>query len=186
MIPKRFRFLLISFACLTAAHAQTERKFSLTNSPIHLALPIFEFTGEYAVAPKFGVAAIGGYGGMELEKSDGFTVTKETIPVLELGAQAMYYPWGDFNGGMQVGAELLWIKLFIPEDEGVVVTANGVAVGPMLGYKWVMSFGLTFVVQGGYQFMFAQAKGVDNTGAEMESNVDAGIPLINLNMGWSF
>lgn len=186
MIPKRFRFLLLAFACLTTAHAQTERTFSLTMSPVHLAFPIFEFTGEYAVSPKFGLAGIGGYGSTDLEKSDGTTTTTEEIPVLELGAQAMYYPWGDFNGGMQVGAELLWIKVFIPEEEGVTVSANGVAIGPLAGYKWVTSFGLTFVVQGGYQFLFAQAKAKNSAGDEIESSVDSGIPLLNLNVGWSF
>lgn len=186
MIPKRFRFLLISFACLTAAQAQTERTFSLTFSPVHLAFPVFEFTGEYAVSPKFGLAGIGGYGSMELEKTDGTTITKEDAPVLELGAQAIYYPWGDFNGGLQVGAELLWLKIFLPTEENIEATANGVAVGPMAGYKWVTSFGLTFVVQGGYQFLFAQAQAKDDTGTEAEASVETGIPLINLNAGWSF
>lgn len=186
MNPKRFRFILLSFACLTTAYAQPERTFSLTMSPIHAALSIFEFTGEYAVSPKFGVAGIGGYGGLELDKTDGTTTTKEDIPVLELGAQAIYYPWGNFNGGMQVGAELLWLKLFIPEEENVEVSVNGVAIGPMLGYKWVMGFGLTFDVQGGYQFLFAQAKGNDAEGTEVEASTDTGIPLINLNAGWSF
>lgn len=183
MIPKRFLFPLLSAVCLTAVHAEPERKLSLTISPLHLAMPVFEVTGEYALAPDFGVAAIGGYGSMELEYSDG---TSKDIPVLELGAQAMYYAWGDFNGGMQVGAELLWLKVFMPEERGVTVSANGVAVGPMLGYKWVTSFGLSFVVQGGYQFLFAQAKGKDATGREVESSADTGIPLLNLNAGWSF
>lgn len=167
-------------------NAQSERKFSLTMSPIHLAFPVLELTGEYALSPDFGIAAIGGYGSIEVEKSNGISTSKEDIPILELGAQAMYYPWGDFNGGMQLGAELLWLKIFIPEEEGVTVSANGVAIGPMVGYKWILGFGLTFDVQGGYQFLFAQAKAKNAAGEELESSVDSGVPLLNLNMGWSF
>jgi len=183
MFPKRFRIPVLSLLFLTAAQAEPERSFSLTISPIHLALPVLEFTGEYALAPNFGVAAIAGYGTTELEHSDG---TKEDIGILELGAQAAYYLFGDFKGGMQVGGELLWIKPFLPKEEDITVSANGVAIGPMLGYKWVTEFGLTIFLQGGYQFLFASAKAENSAGEEAEASGDTGIPLVNINAGWSF
>jgi hypothetical protein len=189
MISERFRFpmlslfTLVSLAPLAASHAGTERSFSLTISPFHLAMPIYEFTGEYALSPNFGVAAIGGYGSTELEYSDGST---KDIGILELGAQAAYYVLGDFQGGLQVGGEVLWIKPFLPKEGDVTVSVNGLAVGPMVGYKWVAGFGLTLFIQGGYEFVFAGAKAENSRGEEAEASGEGGTPLLNLNAGWSF
>jgi hypothetical protein len=183
MIPKRFRIPLLSLICLAAAQAETERSFSLTISPLHLIMPFYEFTGENALSPKFGVAAIGGYGSTELEYSDGST---KDIGIMELGAQAAYYVFGDFNGGMQVGGEVLWIKPFLPKESDVTVSVNGVAVGPMVGYKWVTEFGLTIFLQGGYEFLFAGAKAKNSAGEEIEASAETGVPLLNINAGWSF
>ena len=127
---------------------QMEKSFSLTISPFHLAMPVLELTAEKAVSPKLGIAGIAGFGSVPVENNLG---EKKSIPILELGGQLDYYVVGSFRHGMQVGAEAVWIKVFIPDDEGVVVSANGIAVGPLLGYKWAARFGLTFMVQGGYQ-----------------------------------
>lgn len=183
MLSKRYGFLLSFAICLSSVQAQSVKRFSLTTSPIHLTFPVFELTGEYALAPKFGVAAIGGFGGMDVKNSVGNTVG---LPVLELGLQANYYLVGDFGHGMQVGGELLWIKVDPPKDEGVTVDVNGLAVGPMVGYKWAASFGLTFMAQAGYQFLFAKAEAEDANGQQVEGSSSTGVPLINLNLGWSF
>jgi hypothetical protein len=42
------------------------------------------------------------------------------------------------------------------------------------------------LIQGGYEFLVAQTKAVDASGQEIESSVDDGIPLLNVNIGWSF
>lgn len=170
-------------AAFSPINAQSEKTFSLTISPIHLAFPVVELTGEMAVSPKLGIAGIGGFGSITAENNLG---EKKSIPVLELGGQAAYYVVGSFRHGMQVGAEAMWLKVFIPEKEGVSVSTNGLAIGPLLGYKWAARFGLTFLVQGGYQWLFAQAKGTDAAGNEIEASQDSGIPLLNLNAGWSF
>jgi hypothetical protein len=158
------------------------KKFSLTISPIHLAFPVFELTGEYALSPKFGAAGIFGIG--SITTPDAYNKDVK-MPILELGGQAAYYLLGSFRHGLQVGGELLWIKVSPPKDEGVTVAANGIAVGPMIGYKWAAGFGLTLLVQGGYEFLFAQAKATNANGEEIEASADSGVPLINLNIGWS-
>jgi hypothetical protein len=168
---------------LGAARAQPEKTFSLTVSPFHLVLPALEATGEYALSPDFGIAGIAGFGQITQENSFGEEVD---IPLLEIGGQLDYYAVGSFRHGMQVGAEVLWIKIYPPKDRGVTVAANGLAVGPLLGYKWAARFGLTFMVQTGYEFLFAKAKATDSSGQEIDSSADTGVLLFNANMGWSF
>lgn len=183
MSLKRFRFLTALAVCVAAAQAQTEQRFTLSFSPFHLALPVVEIMGEYALSPKFAVAAIGGFGSISVENSQNKLVT---MPVLELGAQANYYVVGSFRHGMQLGAELLWLKIDPPTDQGVLVDVNGMALGPFVGYKWAARFGLTFMVQGGYEFLFAQADAKDEFGREAESSAESGVVLFNSNVGWSF
>ena len=59
------------------------------------------------------------------------------------------------------------------------------AKGPDIGYKLITSGGFTFVVQGGIQYVAARAEAHDSTRSEEESDSDW-IPLLNLNLGWSF
>jgi hypothetical protein len=165
------------------AQAQGEKTLSLTISPFHLALPVLELTGEYALSQDFGLAAIGGFGKITQKNSLDKNVA---IPVLELGGQLDYYAVGSFRHGMQVGAEFLWIKVSPPKDQGVTLAGNGLALGPLLGYKWAARFGLTFMVQGGYEFLFAQSKATDASGRELEASTDSGLILFNANAGWSF
>lgn len=179
--PKRILAVLV--LAVASAHAQTDRSFSLTLSPFHLAAPIVEITGEYALSPKLGVAAIGGLGSLEVEYSNG---EKEDIGALELGGQAVYYALGSFRHGLQLGGELLWIKVDPPKEGGVEVDANGVAVGPMVGYKFIAGFGLTSIVQVGYQWLFAKAKAENDAGEQAESSGEDAIMLLNVNLGWSF
>lgn len=186
MVSIRSVMLLCSALFMTVAFGETNRSFSLTISPFHLSFPIYEFTGEYALSQKFGIAGIGGYGSMKMNGYEGNVPTKKDIPILELGSQAAYYLLGNFKTGMQVGAEILWLKIFIPKSENVSVTANGLAIGPLIGYKWTASFGLTLFAQGGYEFLLAQAKGTNSNGQEIESSSKIGIALVNLNAGWSF
>jgi hypothetical protein len=165
-----------------AAQAQ-DKTFSLTISPFHLLLPVVELTGEYALSQDFGLAGIAGFGQITQENRLGDELD---IPVLELGGQLDYYAVGSFRHGMQVGAELLWLKIYPPKNRGVTVTANGIAVGPLLGYKWAARFGLTFMVQLGYEFLLAQSLAKDQNGQEIEGSTDTHTVLLNMNAGWSF
>jgi hypothetical protein len=150
------------------------RVFSLTISPIHLFLPIVELTGEARVHDKVGVAVLGGAG----RYSDTQNGIKLSATAFEAGAQVRYYLLGDFRHGMQLGAEFLYLHL---SDSQLAVSGEGFAFGPFLGYKFVADVGFTFDTQLGFEYVGARAA----TATTMASGGEF-IPLLNLNVGWSF
>jgi hypothetical protein len=176
------KFILFLTVLLSTLHAQVPRPVSVTFSPIHLGFPVLEVTAEAAINPKFGVAGILGYGSMSL--SNGFE--EIDLPVFEIGAQANYYALGDFDHGMQLGAELLWVKISFDDDDNVSAEATGLAFGPLIGYKVISSAGFTFLLQAGYQKVIVEAEASDNYGNSDEESKSDGIPLVNINFGWSF
>jgi hypothetical protein len=99
---------------------------------------------------------------------------------LELGAQACYYVLGDFRHGMQLGAELLYLHL---SDAHVSIDGEGVAVGPFVGYKFTADVGFTFDTQLGVEYVGARAMSSATGGSASGSRY---IPLLNINVGWSF
>jgi hypothetical protein len=90
--------------------------------------------------------------------------------------------------GLEVGAELLYIKVDTSSVEGTDVSgvADGLAFGPMVGYKLVTSGGFTFVAQGGFEYVDYNAEAKDTSGNSSTDTRSDFIPLINLNIGWSF
>jgi hypothetical protein len=112
--------------------------------------------------------------------SDGSSYT-----AIEAGAQFRYYVLGTFIHGLQVGAEVLYLYLSNSDDSTIEASGDGLAVGPFLGYKIATNLGFTFELQGGVQYLFASAKAESgNVSATAEdSNI---IPLLNINLGWSF
>jgi hypothetical protein len=149
------------------------RVFSLTISPIHLLFPVVELTGEARVHDKVGIALIGGAG-----KYTDPNVTGISATVYEAGAQVRVYVIGDFRHGMQVGGELLYLHL---NDDRVAISGEGLAVGPFLGYKIMIDAGFTFDAQVGFEHISARAQG--NGATPSDKSI---IPLLNLNVGWSF
>lgn len=154
---------------------------SLTLSPIHLLFPVLELTGELRLGQEAGVALIAGAGRITDKASDG---TKVTFQVYEVGTQLRYYVTGDFRRGMQVGAEILYLYVNGSLDD-VTGVGNGLALGPFFGWKTTSYAGFTFDVQGGVQIVTAGTKVTDRSGDSTSSNVDY-IPMLNLNIGWSF
>lgn len=153
---------------------------AVTLSPLHLAIPVYEFTGEYRLDPKMGAALIGGFGSVD------------DIFMWELGAQFRYYVLGDFDHGMQVGAEIVHAGLSGSSNEDDVDVSAGVAgtsFGGFIGYKFAASFGLTFDIQAGYQLTRwaseAEATDGETTVSNEDSEDSAGL-LFNLTLGWSF
>jgi hypothetical protein len=149
------------------------RVFSLTISPIHLFLPVVELTGEARVHDKVGVAFIAGAG-----KYTDPNVTDISATVYEAGGQVRIYVIGDFRHGMQLGGELLYVHL---NDDRIAISGQGLAVGPFLGYKIMIDAGFTFDCQLGFEHISARAQGNGAT-----ANDKSIIPLLNLNVGWSF
>ncbi len=152
------------------------RLYSLTLSPVHLALPVVELTGEYRMAPKVSAALIGGFGSI--------TADDNKFSVIEAGAQARYYPLNTTKHEPHLGVEALWLHIAGDDLDNTDVsgTGAGLAVGPFIGYKYTASFGLTFDSQVGYQFLALKADATDGSSASDSK----GIVLLNLNLGWSF
>lgn len=159
-----------------AQDVDVQHQVSITISPIHLSMPMVELTGEYRLTDKMGVALILGAGSI---KSLGRSYT-----ALEAGAQYRYYVLGSFIHGLQLGAEILYLSLS-GADAGIDAKGAGLAVGPFVGYKIATNIGFTFEVQGGAQYMAAGASATDGTNSASGKDSDI-IPLLNLNVGWSF
>ena len=158
------------------------RSVSLTISPVHLLFPIVELTGDIRVLEKLSIAAILGFGTVQLSGS----FADERATVFEAGTQIKFYPVGDFDHAMQLGVEVLYIHVSATLDaSGVTGTGSGLALGPFIGYKWIASFGLTIDVQVGAQIAGIFAEASDGTTTEEDSTTEL-IPLLNLNFGWSF
>jgi hypothetical protein len=137
--------------------------FSVTFSPLHLFLPVFELTGELRVHDKFGVAFVAGAGHI----SDNTSNVKLTASVFEVGALVRGYIVGDFRHGMQLGAEVLYLHLSTTEFRA---RGAGVAVGPFLGYKYVAPIGFTVDVQLGVEYVGARATATDGSRTASDSD----------------
>ncbi|QDG52568.1 autotransporter domain-containing protein [Persicimonas caeni] len=171
----------------TASAKKQTRLMSVTFSPVHLLFPIVELTGEFKADDNWGAAIIGGYG--SLTQNDG-VLGEQTYDVWEVGGQFRYYALGDFDHGLQVGGEVLYVNVSndIETSSGTVSgTGEGVAVGPFIGYKIATDLGFTFDGQLGYQRVGigAEAKNESSGDSVTDESSDWG-PLLNLNIGWSF
>ncbi len=154
-------------------HAPTHAA-SLTLSPVHLAIGVVELTSEFRLADKLGVAGTLGGG------------KHNDIGLLELGAQLCYYLTGDFDGGLHLGLETQYVSAFRDATSDMTTAkGEGLAVGSMIGWKWIGESGLSFVAQAGAQYMALQAEAQNGTisASQEDSRVGA---LVNLNAGWSF
>ena len=163
---------------------RASQRVSITFSPLHLFLPMFEAQVEVMVVPHFGISAIGGIGSVTVDDP---TVGKETFSAYELGLQLVGYPLNDFKS-LQLGGELMYLRVDTDDFAGQQITgvADGVAVGPLIGYKVLTSGGFTFVAQGGFQYMAVHAEASNTQGQSAQGDTSDFIALLNLNIGWSF
>lgn len=169
-----------------SAGAYTEHDFTVTWAPIRLIIPIFELTGEYRVHDDIGVSVTLGGGKRTL------LVSNTEIPGAELegGAQARYYVLGSFSHGMELGVEALYeyVRFEEPLPANVLaVAAGGLTAGPFVGYKVAAGFGLTFEAQLGARYLLLDPP---VTGSSSVSPIgdesSRWLPLLHLNVGWSF
>lgn len=151
-------------------------------SPLHLILPMFVGVAEVKLTKHFSVGALGGFGNIQY---DGFK-----FKVWEAGGQLLAYPVGDFDHGMQLGAEVMYKGVTLDEapksNVQIEAAASGLGVSPLVGYKYASKIGFTLAVQGGVTFYAIQANASDNNGntaAKSDRNI---VPLLNFNIGWSF
>ena len=185
--PLRALVLCLTLVLPSAARADIEpdpvHQVSLTFSPLHLLLPLFELQGEYALSRHVGVALIAGIGSVSTTTS-GDSESGTSFFVWEIGAKVAGYLVGDFEEGLQVGAEALYLNVSAEASDDFSsgsVFGNGFSLSPFIGYKIIADFGLTFEAQLGPAIIFASAE----SDTESASEVVIG-PMLNLNLGWSF
>ena len=87
--------------------------------------------------------------------------------------------------GLQIGAEVDYI--YIDSEAGnISLLGNVVAAGPFIGYKVISNIGFTFDAQVGAQYITGSGEASEpNSQATLKAD-SSWIPLINLNIGWSF
>lgn len=180
----RHAFLILVVA-FSSAMAQ-DRNISLTISPLHLVSPIFEAQAEFMPTESFGISGIFGKGTMDLKIQDIYGRSEtEKISVLEAGMQARYY-FSPYEG-WHMGAELMYIDVGLDPDQNVSGQANGVAVGPLGGWKGVWGNGFTLIAQAGVQFVMAKAEASNNeTGESADASENTRVFLLNFDIGYSF
>ncbi len=181
-------------APVRAAKPKKLKDVSLTISPFHLAAPIFELMGEFRVNDKVGIAVIGGVGQITLENActtfNGFVIgcSASKYNAFEAGAQGAYYFLGDFNHGMQIGAEVLYVHIASNGGLGgnakISGNGEGLAVSPFVGYKYVAPVGLTLLAQVGPSLLAIRGEAASGTTTGSSSSA-VGL-MLNLNAGWSF
>jgi len=159
---------------------------SLTFSPLHLFLPVFELTAEARVGDYCGIALLGGFGSATLEFVDDENDEIDVV-LWNVGAQVVAYPLEPFES-LQLGVEVQYAHASVDGDlDGQRVSAigSGLAVGPLVGYKLLVDVGFTFFVQGGVAFIAIQADAEDDSGQTASAEEKRVLPLLNLNLGWS-
>lgn len=142
-------------------------RVSLTFSPAHLFFTFFELQAELRVSNKFGFALILGAG---ITTDDAIGADVHAVSV---GLKSVWYAIGDFEEGMQVAFETMDIAASATVSDVAGAFGNGFSLSPLLGYKDVLCFGLTFEVQAGPAIIVL--------GHEVSV-----VPNVNLNIGWSF
>jgi hypothetical protein len=159
---------------------------SVTFSPLHLISPVFELHVEGRVVPHLGLAVIGGIGSTS-SAATAAGVDKQKFSFYELGTQVVGYPLQPFDS-LQFGAELMWTHVSTETFNGEPVKANAgaVALGPLIGYKLLTKVGFTISVQAGFQYVAVKASASDDAGNSGTAQQTAFIPLLNLDIGWSF
>lgn len=154
----------------------------LSFSPLHLIFPVVELMAEVRVHPRIGVAAIGAFGNV---KTAGLSV-----PVWEAGGQFVAYPVGNFDHGMQLGAELLYLGASAETGAGqakISGSATGLATGAFVGYKLATKVGFSFNVQAGASYLAATGTASNATATATATKSESQwLPLVNANVGWSF
>jgi len=165
--------------------ALPDRSLSVTVSPVHLLFPMLEGTVEYRLGPRLGLAGVAGLGSISVESGADST----RFVAVEAGASVRYYPLGSFQGGLQVGAEALYVYLAVDESTTSVVVSgasDGLSLGPFVGYKWTGRSGFTFDGQLGLAVAAYHAHAEDSAGGSSSADSSSVFPLLNLNVGWSF
>ncbi len=178
--------VVISQEPISPIMEQPLRKLSITLSPLHVVIPLLEVTGEYALNAKNGIGLMLGYGQATEDDFDQNSGANLSFNIYEAGLSYRNYIIGDFEHGMQLGAELNYIHIDGDGDFNISGTAAGLSAGPFLGYKIVTDIGFTFDSQLGAQYIVGAAEATDGNTVATTDPQSEWSPLLNLNIGWTF
>lgn len=166
-----------------------ERKLhhvAVTASLVRLLFPVAEMSVEARLGRRISLTALAGYGHLKVSATDDAGHEQKLwIKTWEAGGQFNGYLLGDFDHGMQLGFEAKYLSLSLPSGISVSGTADGLLLGPYMGYKYTAGFGLTVGAQLGIQIATLRAHGDDgDTNYSRSGRVP--LPLLNANAGWAF
>ena len=166
-----------------------KRNVSITFDPLELLFPIFQMHVDVRIGEDFGIGLIGGYGKAKL---DYIAAANEAgpppAPLWQVGAKAVYYAQGDFEGGLHVGAEVLFTHAKL-EGRTALGTASigglaaGLIAGPVIGWKLVTKAGFTFDSSIGVGMIAAKQKSSD---PDAPTDDRSAVLISHLLIGWSF
>ena len=139
-------------------------------SPLYSAFSLHQFTVEARLGSKFGLAAIGGLGTVAY---DG-----QQVSIKELGGRAQVYLVGDFDLGLQLGAQALYFDATATRViEGGSVDASGTAKA---GGQYFVGSGEATA----HSVLAARYGGPASV--TRAQNAAMWLPILNVNVGWSF
>jgi len=176
------------FYVVEVEEARPERHVSITFEPLHLLYPIVQLDLEARVGDEFGVMVFGGAGSAAVDETVPLYTGPDKVNVWEAGAQFLYYATGDFEGGMQVGVEALYMHAALEGASAlgsgaVGGLAPGLSVGPLIGWKIVTRAGFTFDSQIGVGLRATKQTTGD---ANAPKDDRSAVLLSSLAIGWTF
>ncbi|HEX7672248.1 MAG TPA: hypothetical protein VF395_21780 [Polyangiaceae bacterium] len=161
--------------------ARRVRSVTLSLSLARLYFPVFEASIEARLANHVGLGVLGGIGSVTPKNSS------ISYPAKEFGAQLLFYPLEAFDS-LVFGGEISFIHISVDGTKASFSGfGSGTAVGPFVGYKLITKGGFTFFAHVGAQYLSSHAEGQDTrTGVSATVDNSQWIPLVDLNLGWSF
>jgi hypothetical protein len=175
------------------AEAREElRDVAITLAPGNLVLGTLKVNGEFRLRDRLGLQVSLGAGKLG------------EVSVGEAGGQIRWYALGNFDHGLQLGLEVMYLDFQAPFDDldkyGVPVELeadiSATATGPFLGYKVAFDGGFTLEAQLGLQYYAVEVAAnvdlseldekLDGVSARLAKEGSLVLPLANLNLGWSF
>lgn len=164
--------VMMLFLLVGTLVAQESQRVSILLSPLELINPVVRFVGEFKVARTHGFGPDVSVGAID------------QVFVFSIGAQYAWYMIGDFDHGMQLGASLRYLQSQ-SESNGISSVGRGIAIGPIIGYKYVAPFGLTIGLNGGILMMSVSANANDTFGGKASATGFGPVPTAALWLGWT-
>ena len=156
--------------------ADAGRTVSITLSTLPLIEPVVQIAAEWHAQKDVGFAGFIAAGGNE-------------GPIFATGIQLIWYALGDFEHGVQLGGDLMFSIVDRASNVDLYEDGTGIALAAFAGYKLVMPFGFTANLQGGIRMTQSKRLIEYTVGGSLVSYYDyklEPLPLVNINVGWSF